>query len=125
MARYANRMISPIFGLLQEVYCFYIQNYKTVIGKNRVDLTTDPAPDLALEIDLTSRTELDAYEALEVPELWIYADGKLKINLLREGKYIESQASLTFPNIEVIKIIPQFMQRAKQVGVISCPVAYP
>ena len=38
-------------------YCFYIQNYKAVIGKNRVDLTQDPPPDLALEIDLTSKTE--------------------------------------------------------------------
>ena len=50
--------------------------------------------DLALEIDLTSRTELDAYEALEVPELWIYADGKLKINLLRTyAKYLSNSDS--------------------------------
>lgn len=97
--------------------CFYIQNYKAVIGKNRLDLTTDPPPDLALEIDLTSRTELNAYEALGVPELWVYEDGKLKINVLREGKYVESQTSPTFLNVEVIKIIPRFMQRAKEVGV--------
>lgn len=92
--------------------CFYIQNYKAVIGKNRLDLTIDPPPDLALEIDLTSRTELNAYEALGVPELWVYEDGKLKIHVLREGKYVESQRSPTFPNVEVIKIIPGFMQRA-------------
>lgn len=97
--------------------CFYIQNYKAVIGKNRLDLTKDPPPDLALEIDLTSRTELNAYEALGVPELWVYEDGKLKINVLREGKYVESQTSPTFPNVEVIEIIPRFMQRAKEVGV--------
>lgn len=97
--------------------CFYIQNYKAVIGKNRLDLTVDPPPDLALETDLTSKTELDAYAALGVPELWIYQAGKLKINLLQQSKYVESQTSLTFPGIAVVEIIPLFMQRAKEVGV--------
>ncbi len=97
--------------------CFYIQNYKAVIGKNRLDLMVDPPPDLAIETDLTSKTELDAYEALKVPELWIYEAGKLKINLLQEGRYIESETSPTFPGIAVIEIIPRFMQRAREVGV--------
>jgi Uma2 family endonuclease len=38
--------------------CFYIQNYKVVRGKNRLDLSADPTPDLALETDLTSKTDL-------------------------------------------------------------------
>jgi Uma2 family endonuclease len=97
--------------------CFYIQNYKAVIGKNRLDLTVDPPPDLAIETDLTSKTELDAYEALKVPELWIYEKGKLKINLLQEGRYAQSETSPTFPGIAVIEIIPRFMQRAREVGV--------
>lgn len=96
--------------------CFYIQNYQAVIGKDRLDLTQDPPPDLALEIDLTSKTELAAYESLGVPELWIYASGKLKINVLQEGIYVESQMSPTFPNLPVIEMIPQFIQRAKKVG---------
>ena len=96
--------------------CFYIQNYQAVIGKDRIDLTKDPPPDLALEIDLTSKTELAAYQILGVPELWIYAGGKLKINVLEAGIYIESQTSPTFPNLPVIEIIPQFIQRAKKVG---------
>ena len=97
--------------------CFYIQNYKVVIGKNRLDLTVDPPPDLALETDLTSKTELDAYAALAVPELWIYKRGKLTINILQQGKYVESQTSPTFAGIAVMEIIPQFMQRAQEVGV--------
>lgn len=97
--------------------CFYIQNYKAVIGKNRLDLTVDPPPDLALETDVTSKTELNAYEALGVPELWIYEGGKLKINVLQAGRYVESETSPTFPNIAVIKIIPRFMQLAQTIGV--------
>lgn len=97
--------------------CFYIQNYKAVIGKNRLDLSVDPPPDLAIKTDLTSKTELDAYEALRVPEVWLYERGKLKINVLGEGRYVDSETSPTFPGIAVVEIIPQFMQRAKEVGV--------
>ena len=49
--------------------CFYIQNEAAIRGKNRLDLTIDPPPDLALEIDVTSRTHPNIYEALRVPEL--------------------------------------------------------
>ncbi|WP_013322963.1 Uma2 family endonuclease [Gloeothece verrucosa] len=97
--------------------CFYIQNYKAVIGKERLDLTVDPPPDLAIETDLTSKTELAAYEALRVPEVWIYERGNLKINVLQGNSYVESQDSPTFPNIAVVEIIPEFMQRVREVGV--------
>ncbi|NER98429.1 MAG: Uma2 family endonuclease, partial [Symploca sp. SIO1B1] len=40
--------------------CFYIQNYRSMIGKRRLDLTVDPPPDLAIEIDVTSKTQLSA-----------------------------------------------------------------
>jgi Uma2 family endonuclease len=43
---------------------FYIQNYAKMIDKERIDLTIDPPPDLAIEVDVTSRTQLSAYEAL-------------------------------------------------------------
>lgn len=97
--------------------CFYIQNYQAVIGKDRLDLKVDPPPDLAIETDLTSKTELSAYQALGVPELWIYAKGKLKINVLHQGSYQEVQVSPTFPTIDIVNLIPQFIQRAKIVGV--------
>ncbi|MBD1844048.1 Uma2 family endonuclease [Cyanobacteria bacterium FACHB-63] len=97
--------------------CFYIQNYQAVIGKNRIDLAIDPPPDLAIETDVTSKTELSAYQALGVPELWIYAKGTLKINVLENGEYQEVSVSPTFSSFDVINLIPQFMQRAKIVGV--------
>ncbi|MBW4505194.1 MAG: Uma2 family endonuclease [Scytonematopsis contorta HA4267-MV1] len=97
--------------------CFYIQNYKAVIGKERIDLSIDPPPDLALETDVTSKTETDAYKALGVPELWVYDTPLLKINILVNGKYIETSTSPTFPDIDVVTIIPQYVRRAKVVGV--------
>lgn len=96
--------------------CFYIQNHARMIGKERIDLNVDPPPDLALEIDVTSKTQLSAYEALRVPEIWRYEQGQLQINVLREGRYIESQTSLTFPNFPVIEGISQFLAMSRTVG---------
>ncbi|BAZ08320.1 hypothetical protein NIES4071_01250 [Calothrix sp. NIES-4071] len=97
--------------------CFYIQNYKAVIGKERIDLSVDPPPNLSLETNVTSKTTTDAYEALGVPELWIYEAPQLKIKILVNGEYIDSNTSLIFSDINVIQIIPYYMQRAKVVGV--------
>lgn len=97
--------------------CFYIQNYKAVIGKERIDLSIDPPPDLALETDVTSKTATDAYKALGVPELWIYEAPQLKVKILVNGEYIDSSSSLIFPDINVVQIIPQYIKRALVVGV--------
>jgi Uma2 family endonuclease len=97
--------------------CFYIQNYQAVIGKDRLDLSIDPPPDLAIEADVTSKTELDAYQALGVPELWIYSNSKLTINVLNQGHYYESQLSPTFPNVAIVALLPTYLCRAKEVGV--------
>ncbi len=34
--------------------CFYIENEALIYGKDRVDLSVDPPPDLIIEIDITS-----------------------------------------------------------------------
>jgi Uma2 family endonuclease len=94
---------------------FYIQNYQRMIGRRRLE-PGDPPPDLAIETDVTSKTTLDAYEAIAVPELWIYDCGKLSIYLLEDGTYIKSDNSPTFANIPLTQIVPTVVERAWQVG---------
>ncbi|MDJ0616862.1 MAG: Uma2 family endonuclease [Calothrix sp. MO_192.B10] len=96
--------------------CFYIQNQGAVIGKNRLDMGVDPPPDLAIEIDLTSRTQLDNYQILGVPELWRYGKQGLKINVLENGKYAESDSSPTFPGMPIIELVNQYVQQSKVIG---------
>ncbi|MGH8000408.1 MAG: Uma2 family endonuclease [Brasilonema sp.] len=96
--------------------CFYIQNEAVVRGKYRLDLTVDPPPDLALEIDVTSRTHYSIYEALAVPELWRFEKGKLQINVLQNGKYFEFTSSPIFPNFPLHQVIPEYLQQCKIVG---------
>lgn len=93
--------------------CFYIRNYRAAVGMDRVNLDIDPPPDLALEVDLTSKTQVSAYEAIGVPEIWRCDRGKLIIYLLQDGAYQESATSAIFPNIPVVAIISQYLAKIK------------
>lgn len=82
--------------------CFYIRNAENVRNKE-IDLEADPAPDLALEIDVR-RSALDResiYAALGVPELWRY-DGRALtfLHLQSDGRYLRSATSLSFPRLK-------------------------
>lgn len=91
--------------------CFYLQNEIAVRGKDRLDLTVDPPPDLALEIDITNRSHPNIYESLGTAELWRYQKNQLEILLLVDGKYVESPTSTNFPNFPLVEMIPQYLAK--------------
>ncbi|MEH2167812.1 MAG: Uma2 family endonuclease [Nostoc sp.] len=95
---------------------FYIQNQAAIIGKNRIDLNLDPPPDLAIEIDITSRTRFENYEILGVPELWRHTQQGLEIFLLKKGKYIKSESSPNFPDIPIVKLVNEYVQQCLKIG---------
>ncbi|MBV9385394.1 MAG: Uma2 family endonuclease [Chroococcidiopsidaceae cyanobacterium CP_BM_ER_R8_30] len=98
--------------------CFYIQNEAMIRGKDRIDLSIDPPPDLAIEVDYTTDSQLkkSSYEALGVPELWLYNDRALQIYVLREHKYVESDISLNFPTISIANVISQYFTQSRIEG---------
>lgn len=96
--------------------CFYIENFAQMIGKDRFDLTIDPPPDLAIEVDVTSKTELDAYQSLGVLELWRFEDRQLRISLLQNGQYQDANFSPHFPDFPIIDGISQFITRSQTEG---------
>ncbi len=95
--------------------CFYIDNINAVRGKKRLDLAKDPAPDLVVEIDVTSssRNRLQVYADLGVAEVWIYDGDSLVIQQLQNGLYNPSQKSQFFANIPIPEIA-EFLQRAER-----------
>jgi Uma2 family endonuclease len=92
--------------------CFYIRNREAILGKERIDLATDPPPDLAIEVDLTSATTAEDYEAIAIPELWIYRRGELRIYIFNGQQYQESAESPTFVGINVKQVLPQYIEQA-------------
>jgi len=96
--------------------CFYIQNEAIVRGKARIDLSVDPPPDLAIEIDVTSRTHPEIYASLGVPELWRFEEGALQIYMLGEGTYQAVPESSLFPKLPLCEVVPQYLAKSKQQG---------
>jgi Uma2 family endonuclease len=96
---------------------FYIQNEAKVRGKVEIDLSIDPPPDLAIEIDTThsSIDKMAIYAELNIPEVWRWQQGRMTIHLLIDGTYIESETSLTFSSFPV-KEIARFVQLNSQKG---------
>jgi Uma2 family endonuclease len=104
--------------------CFYIQNEARIRGKDRINLETDPPPDLAIEIDITSRTRFNNYQALRVPELWRWNGSKLQINVLLNGKYVESNTSYIFQNLPIYQVIPEYFVLSKTNGINATMKAF-
>lgn len=96
--------------------CFYIQNAERVRALMRMDMDSDPPPDLAVEADVTSKTTLEAYAILHVPEVWIYDNGRLRIYLLQNGDYQGVETSQVFPDLPIKLWIPQLVQEALTTG---------
>jgi Uma2 family endonuclease len=78
--------------------CFYIQNAQAGQGLGTT-ISNDLPPDLALEIDIAHRsdTKISIYQALRVPEVWLYQGDQVKIKHLDQGQYVEALTSRAFP----------------------------
>ncbi|UKO97928.1 Uma2 family endonuclease [Nostoc sp. UHCC 0870] len=104
----------PELGGAELDECFYIRNIALVRGKKRLDLTQDPAPDLVVEIDVTSSSDsrLRVYADLGVAEVWIYNGESLVIKQLQNDTYITCQTSQFFVKLPIPEIAG-FLQQAE------------
>jgi Uma2 family endonuclease len=106
----------PELGGIEPDYCFYIDNWQVAVGKDRIDWTIDPPPDLAIEIDVSSYTSVDDYLPYSVPEFWSLKKGVLAIYQLTLGAYQLSETSRYFPDISLKTIISECLQMSKEQG---------
>ncbi len=85
--------------------CYFVKHAAEVIGKERFDMTVDPPPDLAIEIDIhpPDIARQPIYAALGVPEVWRY-DGREVMSLHRadSGKYVAATSSVAFPKLSMV-----------------------
>jgi Uma2 family endonuclease len=100
--------------------CYYIQHEAAVRGKAEIDLTIDPPPDLAIEVDNTSSSmnRMEIYAALGVPEVWRYNGETLTIEHLVEGGYVAQEDSAVLPLLQRGDIL-RFLQTSQTMGETS------
>jgi Uma2 family endonuclease len=98
--------------------CFWIANAHRMAGLKRLDLRTDPPPDLAIEVDVShsSLNRVGIYAALRVPELWRLEGDVLTFHVLdADGTYQTAASSHTFPLVTPADLIG-FVQAARAAG---------
>ena len=80
-----------------------IENWQAVSGKKRIDLATDPPPDIAIEVDITNFTQVSDYAPFKVPEVWLIRASELAVFALSSAGYVKQSHSQFFPNIDLRK----------------------
>ncbi len=99
--------------------CYYLPNEPLVRGKQNIDLTVDPPPDLVLEIDITSGSlnKLPIYANLGVGEVWRYDGRSLSVFVLDSpsNSYQVSENSLIFPFLPLSQV-PGLIERTAEIG---------
>jgi len=82
--------------------CFYLANESRVRGKDQLDFSKDPPPDLAIEVEISQRLldRENIYAALGVPELWRYDGESIRFFIRREdASYRQVDRSPSFPQL--------------------------
>lgn len=98
--------------------CYYLAHEAQMRGKRDLDLSVDPPPDLAIEVDISrsSLNKLSIYAEVGAPEVWFYDGESLRVHRLEaDGSYVQQDASPAFPFLDV-KEVERFMEHIEQLG---------
>jgi Uma2 family endonuclease len=96
---------------------FYIENEPAIRDKEEIDLSLDPPPDVAVEIDLrrSPKSRMSIYAAIRVPEVWRFDGESLRIHQLgADGQYSVVEHSPHFPFVTGADLV-RFVQQRTQV----------
>ncbi len=94
---------------------FYLgANAELMLGPKNVDLSVDPAPDLAIEVELTHPADeaMRVYAQLGVPEVWRFdanAD-RLEFHMLSGADYSVTDRSRALPSLTAAFVVEQLRQ---------------
>ncbi|MGH9759561.1 MAG: Uma2 family endonuclease [Blastocatellia bacterium] len=97
--------------------CFYFEAANSIIRKERLNLATDPPPDIVVEIDLINESsgKLDSYASFGVPEVWRYVREHVEIMNLAGGKYETVETSRFFSMVTASRIM-EFISECESAG---------
>jgi Uma2 family endonuclease len=98
--------------------CYWVAHAEEMSHKRAFNPDVDPAPDLALEVDLTTdslnKRAIDA--SLGVAELWRYDGETLSVLRLQpDGKYAVVEDSPSFPQVPTSELA-HFLKRRNEVS---------
>lgn len=105
---------------------FYFANERHMRGRLDFDQTTDPPPDLVVEIDVSANSieKLPVYAALGIPEVWLYNGESLRLHGNRDtAGYQPLDVSTALPGFPQERI-SHWLELWRQLGEQACLDAF-
>ena len=97
--------------------CFYFANEEKIRGVKRLDMSVHPAPDLIVEVDITSLStgRQNIFAAFGVPEIWRFDGEKMQILKLEDDNYVEIKHSLSLSKVTSEKLT-EFVDKSEKLS---------
>jgi Uma2 family endonuclease len=96
---------------------YYVTNVDQVLAKEELDFEVDPAPDLVVEVELTSSAidKMELFAAMQVREVWRHDGTTVQFYRLLNGNYDLIPTSVELPGLDSA-LINRFLEQRLQVG---------
>ena len=96
---------------------YYVTNIDRFKGQDKVNLETDPPPDLVVEVDVSRNSErkLLMYGALGIREVWRYEGGIMRIYRISGREYKTAAKSSILPGVSA-KLLTTLLAEAQNMS---------
>lgn len=85
--------------------CYYIRDIPDVTGQRELNLESDPPPQLAVEVDITTDSgfKFEIYRALGIQEVWIWRAGRLVAYAFQNDAFVAVESSRLIPGFPLTR----------------------
>ena len=92
---------------------YYVRNADRLLPKKELDFSIDPAPDLVVEVEMTSSAinKMQLFAAMGVLEVWRHDGHRLQMAELVDGVYQPMPSSLQLPGLTAAQVDEVLSQR--------------
>lgn len=96
---------------------YYVTSMDHVLAKEELDFEVDPAPDLVVEVELTTSglDKMELFAAMQVSEVWRHDGKSVQFYRFREGRYDLIETSIELPGLDAA-LINRFLDQRLQAG---------
>ena len=96
---------------------YYVTSIDQVLAKEELDFEVDPAPDLVVEVELTSSAieKMELFAAMQVREVWRHDGTSVQFYRWLNGRYNLIPTSVELPGLEAA-LINRFLEQRLEAG---------
>jgi len=96
---------------------YYVTHAEQLLSKDILDFEIDPAPDLVIEVEITSSAikKLALFAAMNVLEVWRHDGSELRMYRLQDADYLPIESSVELPGLTA-ELINEFLALRNSVG---------